>query len=225
MASRQPYINPVNGTKLCTGPCNEVKPVQKFGKVVRSDGSIYFKPTCNECRYLQEAITGSKAKRRQAVVKFERANNINHAKYVFQDCRHSDKQNGRENDLTLEFVQQQVSQPCAYCLSTDIPMGLDRQDNLIGHVMSNCLPCCQRCNYMRKNIPIDIWMKLTPIIKQLADKGAFGVWEGTVHEKQKLGMTCFYLVLEEVVKYIGWPLQRRDNQSPRTLPLQERFGY
>jgi len=40
-----------------------------------------------------------------------------------------------------------LASPCYYC---GYPSnGVDRIDNSIGHIMTNCIPCCHTCNVAR----------------------------------------------------------------------------
>lgn len=55
-------------------------------------------------------------------------------------------------------------------------MTLDRIDNTIGHVQTNVVAACVRCNYMRRDMPYAAWTRLVPLIKQLREEGLFGAW-------------------------------------------------
>lgn len=33
--------------------------------------------------------------------------------------------------------------------------GIDRADNTMGYIQGNCLPCCKRCNYMKRAMPYE----------------------------------------------------------------------
>lgn len=37
--------------------------------------------------------------------------------------------------------------------------GIDRVDNNIGYISSNCVPCCKICNKMKMALPVDIWFE------------------------------------------------------------------
>lgn len=56
-------------------------------------------------------------------------------------------------------------------------MSMDRVDNSIGHTKSNVVPACIRCNYMRKDMPMEAWKFLVPYIKQAKENGLFGDWD------------------------------------------------
>lgn len=47
-----------------------------------------------------------------------------------------------------EQLKKIMDQPCHYCGTTEM-VRLDRIDNSVGYVPSNCLPCCGTCNVVR----------------------------------------------------------------------------
>lgn len=52
-------------------------------------------------------------------------------------------------DLTTEYVLENItSKECIYCGTTE-NIGCDRLDNSLGHLKSNVVPCCYRCNCVR----------------------------------------------------------------------------
>jgi hypothetical protein len=36
--------------------------------------------------------------------------------------------------------------------------GIDRRDNAKGYTIDNCLPCCENCNYIKRDIPYEDFM-------------------------------------------------------------------
>lgn len=55
-----------------------------------------------------------------------------------------------EDYITVEYVKQTIQQSCVYSGETDWrKMGLDRIDNNLPHLKSNCLPCSTKCNRER----------------------------------------------------------------------------
>lgn len=45
---------------------------------------------------------------------------------------------------------------CRYCDEPPSPLnGIDRYDNEIGYLASNCVPCCTRCNYMKRCMSVE----------------------------------------------------------------------
>ena len=79
-------------------------------------------------------------------------------------------QNSRRRDiesaLTLSQFADLVSSPCYYCGEPPTRMvktnnhlapvnGIDRQNSHLGYVMSNCVPCCLRCNGAKGELTTD----------------------------------------------------------------------
>lgn len=52
-------------------------------------------------------------------------------------------------ELTEEQFMTFWDKPCHYCKLPINGIGIDRVDNSIGYVMSNCVPCCTVCNMMK----------------------------------------------------------------------------
>lgn len=68
-------------------------------------------------------------------------------------------------ELTLEEFAEVTSKNCHYCGATPannhirtrgngsyVYNGIDRVDNNQGYIMSNIVPCCKRCNYMKLDL-------------------------------------------------------------------------
>lgn len=72
---------------------------------------------------------------------------------------------GRVFELTFDEFHCLAQQPCHYCgieksnsradaRNPDLVYfynGIDRKDNTQGYILSNCLPCCKKCNYMKRD--------------------------------------------------------------------------
>jgi len=54
--------------------------------------------------------------------------------------------------LTLEQFERIVRESCVFCGTLAEPRGIDRRDNLIGYVASNCQPACGPCNMLKKEL-------------------------------------------------------------------------
>lgn len=62
-----------------------------------------------------------------------------------------DQKKGLDNDLTINWYKQNIlNHSCTYCGSRE-NIGCDRIDNSLGHLQSNCIPCCTRCNLTRSD--------------------------------------------------------------------------
>jgi hypothetical protein len=53
--------------------------------------------------------------------------------------------------LTLDEFKKIIEQPCHYCGEYEV-MGVDRVDNRVGYLLSNSVPCCMECNFMKRNM-------------------------------------------------------------------------
>lgn len=106
-------------------------------------------------------------------------------KHVYQDSRYRDRKRGLSNDLTLEFVQQELAKDCQYCGGRDGRMTLDRMDSTIGHLQSNVVASCERCNMLKKDMPFEAWLVLVPSVKEAFKGGLFGSWVGGPHSKKR----------------------------------------
>lgn len=69
---------------------------------------------------------------------------------------------GREFSLTDEEFKRLAQSDCAYCGAKPamtgyniICNGVDRIDSSRGYVTGNVVPCCTRCNIMKKNMSVD----------------------------------------------------------------------
>jgi hypothetical protein len=108
------------------------------------------------------------------------------ARWVFTDCKGSDKKKEREFDLTYAFVKAEINKPCSYCYSTGHQMTLDRKDNTLGHVMSNVVPSCYRCNMFRRDMPYEAWLIMAITMREVADRGLLGDWGLTPIRRGKM---------------------------------------
>ena len=123
----------------------------------------------------------SEARRNRITEKYQtwRRDFINLDYFVLKTTRGNDKKKNRQNDLTREFIREMISKPCQYCGTTDGRITLDRIDNSIGHLQSNVVTCCIRCNYVRRDIPYEAWLVIVPAVKQARIAGLFGDWDGS----------------------------------------------
>lgn len=76
-------------------------------------------------------------------------------------------------DISSAFFHYITSQDCVYCGAPPnqivrrdnhhngnyIYNGIDRFDNSLGYIESNCVPCCKICNVMKFTLNIDEFYK------------------------------------------------------------------
>lgn len=84
------------------------------------------------------------------------------------DHKAVDKKKGWVSDLTIEFIEQCYNSNCTYCGYPACT--IDRIDNNIGHIISNCVPACYECNTARNRLFSFEEMKLLgKLIKEIKD--------------------------------------------------------
>jgi hypothetical protein len=98
------------------------------------------------------------------------------AKVIVADCKAADRKKNRTSDLTVDFVKSLIVNGCAYCGDSEIQIGLDRIDNSLGHLQSNVNPSCRRCNWIRRDMPYEAWLRFVPVMRQVAKEGLLGDW-------------------------------------------------
>lgn len=165
--------------------CGEQKPVSEFESYKLKE-RLVIRNQCRVCRCarVREArrLPGGtdREKRSHAKRKAERASGQRTELWILYDSRKSDRKHGRPNNLTLDFVRATISQGCWYCGETELRMTLDRVDNSEGHLMSNVVPACIRCNYTRKDMPYEAWWVVAEGMRAAREAGLFGPWTGRV---------------------------------------------
>ncbi len=108
-----------------------------------------------------------------------RAKGINISRWILVDSKNSDQKQKRQNNLDKQFIEELIKNGCIYCGETQLRMTLDRIDNSIGHLKSNVNPACIRCNYMRRDMPYNAWLKIVPAIRKAREMGLFENWTGS----------------------------------------------
>lgn len=170
-------------TKICL-VCTTEKPISKF-RMNRANGKEYVRYACRICDNLRrKTLPGYLDKlkrsneRRKIVAKVNRLNPQYRAKMLLKDCKGSDQKKKRTCDLTIEFVENMLKQKCQYCETDEIMLTLDRIDNTLGHLQTNVMTACVRCNDIRKDMPFAAWMCLVPGIRDAVQQGLFESWVG-----------------------------------------------
>jgi hypothetical protein len=110
----------------------------------------------------------------------------NVARAILADTRRADNRRGRANDLDLAFIDENIKLPCSYCGDAEIRRSLDRIDNSLGHLRENVVVACERCNYLRRDMPYPAWLVVAKAMRQARLKGLFGGWTGGIHRRLQL---------------------------------------
>ena len=95
--------------------------------------------------------------------------------WIYVDSRSSDRKFGRANDLTRDFIREQLAVgECSYCVERNLRMTLDRIDNDLGHLQTSVVIACIRCNYARRDMPYQAWLVVAPAMRAARQTGLFG---------------------------------------------------
>jgi len=78
--------------------------------------------------------------------------------YSYLRYKHGAKQRNLEFNLTKEEFLQFYGKPCFYCGDAFDNNGLDRVDNTQGYQKDNIVPCCYRCNWMKSDLTVEVFI-------------------------------------------------------------------
>jgi hypothetical protein len=162
--------------------CQLSKSDDEFYTYPDINGKPYRHPTCRQC-HCKRKKSKAALNRRHAKDANERRLGIDRAKWVLRDSRASDRKRGQLCSLVISDVEQLISQPCRYCGETKLRMTLDRVDNSGGHTIDNVVPACERCNYIRRDMPAAAWSFLLEGLTKARLAGAFGNWTCSVWKR------------------------------------------
>lgn len=79
------------------------------------------------------------------------------SKYKYSVYRRNSLKRGLVFDLTLEDFLSLWQKSCSYCGSSIDTIGIDRIDSGIGYVVGNITPCCELCNWMKRELPLSVF--------------------------------------------------------------------
>lgn len=183
-------------SKACSH-CGEVKTLDQFSLTYSKQYPNQKRSYCERCR-CKMAYQSSKERyrnnedyrerRRIAGRERERRNRADPSKramYLIKDCKKCDKKRGLDCDLNKDVVETLIASPCTYCGDTDSIKTLDRIDNAVGHLLSNVVCSCIRCNMIKRDMPHDAWLEITPVIRRLREEGRFGDWTPDIHKAKR----------------------------------------
>ena len=146
---KQRYNKPdkINNVKICS-KCGINKSLDNYNYI--SKRNVY-QPQCNDCQYKYDRdrmltqCYKEKSKIRSQTVK----NKYTHYKT---------KAKNRKKDFQLtveEFEFLTRNKKCYLCNNYYKKLGIDRVKNHIGYIKLNCQSCCQKCNIMKWDLPLD----------------------------------------------------------------------
>jgi hypothetical protein len=179
---------PVRSAIICK-VCKDPKDQGDFPPYVSARGKAGIRGTCRSCRSIDKKAgrvrkhrkpRAEYAAERSASNKYARKHNVDVPKFIMADSRRSDKKRGHHNDLDYEWIKSAIYSGCVYCGEQDLRMTLDRQDNDLGHIKTNVVPACIRCNIARRNMPLEAWLVVAEGMRKAKELGLFGTWTGRV---------------------------------------------
>lgn len=109
-------------------------------------------------------------------------------RYVYEQYKIGSKSRNIKFSLLREEFDDLIKQNCFYCGSkpelkqphrgnekyVGVPVpynGIDRVDSSIGYEKENCVPCCTRCNYMKRDMDVSVFtdhiLKIANHIKKI----------------------------------------------------------
>ena len=68
------------------------------------------------------------------------------------------------------------SMPCEYCGASLGRNGIDRKDNSVGYTSENSVPCCSKCNLMKRDYSISEFVDHAKRITEFQSKGKQNEW-------------------------------------------------
>lgn len=170
-------------TRVCRLCGGDPKTKSEFYINRTADGKEYARTECRKCT---DRTTRA----------YHRNNRDRH---ILNNCRKTDRRFGFECALTREDIRALISTECRYCGEAD-RLGVDRVDNSRGYSKDNIVPCCIRCNSMKRDMPTEAWNFLAPRIRECKALGLFGAWVPHNGGSSKVGSRAKYRTDLKVAK-------------------------
>lgn len=131
--------------------CDRLKPIRKKWEDENKDKRIKIK----------EKFLSNNPKKNYGYVENYRKNSPNKWKatldryrnkpdYIYGRLKSGAKRRNLDFNITLRDVEFICSKNCYYCNDSE-SISIDRVDNNIGYIKTNCVSCCTMCNMMKKN--------------------------------------------------------------------------
>ena len=164
-------------TRICT-KCKIEKPATTdffYRDKKRALGIMYLCKICDRKKGRLQDRTGRYAKMskeqkiaKRKICKIYSKTEIGRSIHLRKAYYNIDLKKGRLCDLTKYDILNAIRSNCVYCGYK--ATGFDRIDNNIGHIKSNCVPCCKECNTARmNNFTHEETFLLGEVIKKIKD--------------------------------------------------------
>ncbi len=111
-----------------------------------------------------------KAEKERENQRLYRINNSLQSVYTSYKCRA--KKRNLEFKLSIEEFKSYWNKKCFYCNREIKKIGLDRIDNSKGYIKENIIPCCELCNWMKRDLTFkDFIYHIRDIFSNILEKG------------------------------------------------------
>lgn len=130
------------------------------------------------CGCLQRDVVRRMSKETIGIPRANRCTSDAASRKLFRIYRDTSATRGYEFNLTYDEFLKLTSSPCSYCGASPSRIakaerlaaeteggaylfnGIDRVNNLIGYVFSNCVPCCRACNVAKARMSESEFLEL-----------------------------------------------------------------
>jgi hypothetical protein len=120
-------------------------------------------PSCKYCNFIKRCLDPRTFTERCIHIVNIIEENPDLYYYQWEDCismkyneyKYRAKDKNLEFTLTQELFDKITQSNCSFCnreTTNTHRNGIDRNDNSIGYIESNCIPCCNECNYMKGSL-------------------------------------------------------------------------
>jgi hypothetical protein len=143
-------------TKICN-KCGIEKEYSEFHKNKDCIGGV--RNTCKECRkqekteYLSREYVKEKNKQHYIDNKVAIRKRTKAHYWTINGQYHQYKKRAKKSNIVFELTEKDCTPfyntNCAYCGTKINGLGIDRVDNSKGYILSNVVPCCSKCNFMK----------------------------------------------------------------------------
>lgn len=159
-------------TKVCIR-CNTERPIKSFPTQSRDRAKR--RNVCGMCKYQREVDSGyreaTKEKRREYYKTYHK-NNPEVARY--KSLVSYDKGKGYTS-MSLNQYRELIKAPCHYCGNTS-NISADRKDCSAGHELNNCVPCCEKCNFILGDLPQEAKEIMKYSLSEVFNQGLLENW-------------------------------------------------
>jgi hypothetical protein len=116
-----------------------------------------------------------------------------------------------------------IGEPCVYCGEAEARRSLDRIDNSKGHTKANVVGSCERCNYVRRDMPYEAWLAVAPGMRIARELELFADWNGGIHHRRLVRYVSVQRVKREVVH--GTLAGYKKCRPPRCQPCKDAMAH